>query len=234
MVDPSNNSFIPKRGATKQKRTNASKRIYLFALTSYILMFASLLSAGGIYLYDKYYVHAEFDKAVTNLHNSINSFSEANLQQVIDFDLRLQQANNRLSNSVSVPSILAALENATIDTVKINDLDISRVGDEKFTLKASIETDSFDSTIFQRDVYGRSEDIAKATIPSVNIVDSKDELDSPDRKTLTFVAELDVPLSVVPFIPSNEVVGLSDTESVSEPKIEVASPDEVELKTLDN
>lgn len=205
MADPLNNSFIPKRGPVNNRRVSASRQVYVFTIISYTLMFATLIAVGGVFIYEKYLVN-ELDKENEALFNDIKSFKESDMQKVLDFDRRLQQANIRLNNSVSLVSVFQALEASTAETVKIETLSIERVSDEKIALEATVDTDSFDSALFQRKAYGDGsvfssvmiEDLnASGLNPNVEIAEEK------EKPKVTFKAELEVPLEKVPYKPSD-------------------------------
>lgn len=202
MADLSNNSFIPKRGPVKHNRGTASRQVYLFTLISYILMFATLLAAGSVFLYGKH-IDNQLESEVSKLNTEIGSFVESDMQKVLEFNLRLSQASGRLNNSVSLVSVFDALESATIDTVKINSLTLEREKDEKFILAATIETDSFDSTIFQRGVYNRNQTIESVSIAAVQASNDSSGTEGPSKRpTVSFTAKLEVPLSSVPYTDS--------------------------------
>lgn len=204
MPDLSNNSFIPKRGPVRRSRRAVSRQAYMFTLISYVLLFATLLSAGGVFLYNKY-LDQQLDEEIVTLNTAINSFSEADMQRVLEFDRRLQQADGRLDKSVSMVSVFEALEAATIDTVKIKSLSLEREEDAKLVLSATIETDTFDSTIFQRGVFRRNQVVDTVTFKEVqnSLVETGASEGGQSTGSLvplvTFEAELEVPLSSVPY-----------------------------------
>lgn len=162
-------------------------------------MFATLLSSGGVYLYAQY-INGQLDSEIETLNAEIGSFSQADMERVTQFDLRLTQAKDRLENSVSVASIFEALQSATIDTVQIESLTMEREGDEQFVIDALVQTNSFDSTIFQRGVFMRNE-----TIQSVDISDVQNVLATEDveglgvatKPVVSFKALLEIPLDDV-------------------------------------
>ena len=219
MPSSSDNSFIPKRGPVKRKQSGSSRQVYIFTYVSYILMFSTLLATGGVFLYGQY-IDRQLDEEIAALNTEIGSFSGENLAKVTEFDLRLQQADYRLQNSVSVASVFEALQSATIDTVQIEKLNLTRENDEKFVLDASILTDSFDSTIFQRGVFGRSDVISdEVVIENVN-TNTQSNLDTggsvvSSRPVVNFSAVLEVPLDTVPYVP---------TEPQSNQQLELSQP----------
>lgn len=232
MADLSNNSFIPKRGPTKRSRGQASRQVYMFTLVSYVLMFATLLAVGGVFLYSKY-LDQQLNEEIVLLNTEIDSFSESDMQRVLEFNQRLQQASGRLDKSVSMVSVFEALEAATINTVKLKTLDLEREDDEKFILAAAVETDSFDSTIFQRGVYQRNQIIDSVSFSEVRTVTEEDgEEDgvavSFSQPFVIFKAEIEVPLAAVPYVAREANTGsapITITESALEAEIEPASDD---------
>ncbi|MCA9361985.1 hypothetical protein KC906_01290 [Candidatus Kaiserbacteria bacterium] len=209
MADPSlNSSFIPKRGPAKLRRKSSPRKVYAFTIVSYVLIFAALLASAGVYIYEGV-VQKQLAEEIANLNTEIQIFSEADMQQVLDFDGRLQQASGRVDKSVSMTSVFRALEAATIGSVQIEQLAMQRIGDQNYILDAAILTDSFDSTIFQRGEYQRNQVVegidiadvlaaadAEAVGPNVPAVA---EGDSP---LVSFKASLYIPVEAIPYRPS--------------------------------
>lgn len=204
MIDPSNNnSFIPKHGPAKFKRANVAKQVYVFSIISYILMFSSLLSAGGIYLYSKYFVEKQRDEKVVELDTAIRVFSEADMQEVLDFDRRLQQASDKFESSIALGTLFKAFEEATIEAVQIDNLKVERdnTNDEVLALEATLQTDSIDSAIFQRGVYKSNELVGSVVITGLD-VEGADENQSDANLSQVITTEFIVPVSDVPYMGS--------------------------------
>lgn len=219
MADPSNKSFIPKRGPVKQKRGTQSRQVYIFSILSYVLLFATLLATGGVFLYGNY-IDGQLDNEISALNQEISSFSEGDMQRVLEFDLRLAQASSRLNNSVSIVSLFQAIEQSTIDTVQLEQLALERVGDSSYILTAAVQTDSFDSTIFQRNTFNdRNELFSSVNVTSVDTVtvsENSGTEGSSLRPLVTFSAELEVPLSAIPYSPSSDTAPVVITDEATE------------------
>lgn len=218
MPGSSDASFIPKRGTNKRSKKAAKNRVYLFTLVSYILLFTTLIATAGVYFYNRY-VDQQLQVAIADLNTEISSFKQADMERVQAFDLRLRQAKDRLDNSVSVSSIFEALESATINTVRIADLSIKRNADTEFELDASIETNTFDSSLFQRGVFERNKVVESIEIENIDIQKDIDGLAS-DSKVF-FTAKLTVPVGVIPFVP--EAQAASTPPPVSNNLLDTAS-----------
>jgi hypothetical protein len=204
MKSSSDNSFIPKRGAAKKTQSGAPHKIYIVTYISYVLMFATLLSAGGLYFYAQY-TSGQLDAQVSALNSEISSFSQADMERITQFNVRLSQAQDRLDNSISVTSVFEALQAATIDTIQIKSLAMEREGDNRLVIEGDIQTDSFDSTIFQRGVFLRNGTIQEVEISDVQNTTvnelSETEQEQNSRPAVTFTASLSIPLEEIPANP---------------------------------
>lgn len=202
------NSFIPKRGSGTRPRRGASRQMYLFTLISYVVFFATMIAAIGVFLYDRY-VDGQLVKEVAALNTEMDRFREADMNKVQAFNARLTQTYARLDKNVSLSTIFTALESSTAQTVKLSQLNLTRESDERFVLKAEIETDTFDSSIFQRELLKSNDLIAATVIDGITIStgqavqgESASEETVAAEPGVSFTAELVVPISSVPFTPN--------------------------------
>ena len=204
MAESSNSSFIPKRGSGKIKRRRISGQVYFFTTFSYVLMFATVLSAGGVFAYTNH-LEGQLEAEIEALNSEISTFDDSNMQSLIDFDARLSQAADRLNNNVSMDYFFSALEVATVDTAQIETMKILREGDEHLQVTAQVLTNSFDSTIFQKDIYKEMDIVSKNNILDVNTSNlaaaRTGEGSSEDFSRISFNVELSVPLSAIPYRP---------------------------------
>ena len=232
MTDLSNSSFIPKQGPVKKHRRSASRKVYFFSLVCYVAFFATLLGSAGVYLYGDL-VDRQLKEEIVALNGEIGSFSEINMQRVQEFDVRLQQAYGRLNKSASIVSIFNSLEAATINTVSLNSLSIERSNDEVFSMAVNISTDSFDSTIFQREVYERSEAVESVLIQALQSSGLNGSTgDAEEGTEVSFVAEIQIPLDAVPYLPAEVSEATTQPPAISAGESEsetVSSVDSIEV-----
>ncbi len=206
-----NNSFIPKQGPVRRSRAVNSKPVYIFTLISYILVFSALLSSGMVYMYSQY-IHKQLANQIELLNSDINTFSVADMERVYEFDLRLQQAFTRLDNNVSIVSVLNLLESSTVGTVEIEKLEIERVGDTSLELLVTMNTESFDSTIFQRNVQEQKQSFESIVVKKLKTSTGATEEEDGERSIVneesslitkvSFDAEIEILLPSVPYDPS--------------------------------
>jgi len=211
-------SFIPKRGSNRAKRKKPARRIFVFALVAYSLIFASLLASGASYLYLNY-TTSLLQEEVSKLNAVINTFSVSDLSVVSEFDLTLQRANNRLNNTASVATLLEAVDSAIAQPVQIESLEMERIDDQYMLLTAEVITQSFDSALFQR---GLLNDEARlftdVVFEDVSIAVSEEDEDSETTATsnedqVTFNVTARVPIDSLSY-ESFQPEDLNVTETV--------------------
>lgn len=216
-------SFIPKQGPTRRTKQTASRQIHLLMIVSYLALVSSLLASVGVFFY-KNYVSNQLTKEVENLSSAIAGFSDEDMERAREFNVRLWQTKFRLDRGVSVVSVFDALEAATVKAVTIDELQIKNDSDETVTLSAKLATDSFDSALFQRGLYERSDIVDAISVKDVSIVELGDAESVSSGVSLT--ATLHVPAASIP-LPQPEIT-LPDEEPLFEP---VASSTVMDIAT---
>jgi hypothetical protein len=156
-----------------------------------------------MYLYGEY-LDRQLIEGVAKLDSEIKSFSVAKMEEVLAFEKRLQEANNRMEQSASVAAIFEVLERSTINTVMIDTLDIVRNDDLTYTLTAAVRTDSFDSTISQRGEFQRDQTLGDIEILDVD-ADALAEGEGGEENLplVTFKTVLEVSIAAVPYEPAS-------------------------------
>jgi hypothetical protein len=214
MPNSPSSSFIPKQGPAKHSRQVVSRQVHLFTVLSYVLFFASLAGSIAIFLYHQY-TERQLDAEVVALSSEIGSFSDVKMEQVRSFNMRLQQAADRLGNSVSAVAVLESIEDATVQSVNIDSLKMERVADETFVVTAEITTDTFDSSLFQRGVYERSPIVESVLIEELGLAENTDSESTSQFNGVSFKAELHVPLTGVPYQPQSTNPVVTDLPPVT-------------------
>jgi hypothetical protein len=217
MPNSPSSSFIPKQGPARHSRQAVSRQVHLFTVFSYVLFFSSLAGSVAVFLYSRH-TENQLDSEVQALNGEIGSFSDVKMEQARSFNMRLQQAADRISSSVSSVAVLESLEDATVQAVSIEKLHLERIVDETFVVTAEINTDTFDSSLFQRGVFERSPVVESVLIEDLSLVKEVDTEGVSSSSGISFKAELHVPLKNVPYNPAptiNQPVIVSDTVSTS-------------------
>ena len=190
-------SFIPKQGPMKRTKQTASRQIHVLAVIAYVAFIASLIAAVGLFLYERY-IEKQLESEVNALSQEIKGFSDADMERVREFNGRLRQTEDRLDKGISIASVLAALEQATVKSASVEQLSLKKTDDSLITLTAKLSTDNFDSTLFQRGVYERNNAIDSVVISDLSLEGLSEE-DS-NASGITFTATLQVPTEAVPTV----------------------------------
>ena len=198
MEGSSNGSFIPKRGPSSKPKRAVAKQVYVFTIFSYVFFFATLAAAAGTFIYDRV-IDSQLEAEVAALDSEIKRFNEADLNRVKEFDLRLEKAHDRLNHSVTFGPIFTALEQAAANTVRIESLEIIRQYDNHFELIATLITDTFDSSLFQRELYEQNGTIDTVDVVELAVVGGEEE---GSGNQIELSTRLTIPLTSVPYVAS--------------------------------
>lgn len=207
-------SFIPKRGPKRAKRIRPARRIFLFTLIAYSLVFAALIASAASYLY-KNYVTTTLQNEVTLLSSQIDTFNESRLSELSalqDYDLKLQRAAARFNNSASVVTALDAIDEVTADPIQIINLTFEREGDEYVTIVAQLAAQSFDAALFQRQLLRVGDGLfsrVQITDVSTSVEGISEDSQNANNTNLsveqpvTFTATLEVPVQSLGYVNTN-------------------------------
>ncbi len=208
MTDSTNStSFIPKRNPVKKERRNSERQVFVGTFIVKIIFFATLISAGAVFAYQAK-LKSDFDSEVVALDTTISTFSEADMVRVLDANLRLKQAKQRLEHTASMVTLLEAFEKSIIDSNEVSQLSVERVSDLTYEIESEMKASSFDSVLFQRSILEKSDtlvvskidDLALQNIPPDNgLFDS--ELESKagaDKVQVAFKVLLSTDTSKIP------------------------------------
>lgn len=183
-------SFIPKRNPGNRPQTVRRYNFFLLPIISYALFMASLLGSAALFIY-QISVNKHFNDAVTNLDTQITSFNDADLDRVVEFDDRLELSSKLLSTHVSIPTLLAIIENATANTVQFKNLNITRKNDTTLTVDGVLVTSALDGVLFQKSTFSANTLIASSSLTGVTINPAKatSESSAGGEETVTLKAE---------------------------------------------
>lgn len=150
-------SFIPKKPlVTEQKTSGVSSNI--FNIVGVVVFITSLVAAGGAYAYKTY----ASKKVLTQAQSLAAAKAEFevtlinNLQQV---ERRLNASQEILSNHISVSPIFAALQEATLKSVRYTKFSYSlnpEAGAEKVVVKLSGQATNYTSIALQSDLLAKN------------------------------------------------------------------------------
>jgi hypothetical protein len=202
MQSSSNNSFIPKRKSAKRQWVQPGRRVYVLTIVAYSFIFASLLAAGGSFLY-KNYIVTQLETEVVLLDGAVNTFSVQDFSRVQEFNEQLTQASDRLQHTVSIVAILDEIDQVVAQPIQIETLKIERVDDTHLQVAVNFITPTIDAALFQRKILNtNSQMFSEVEISEVNLRNTALDEDEADAASgVVFAAAFTVPVTAALFDP---------------------------------
>lgn len=164
-VTPSG-SFIPKRNSQPKPSVRSNKRIYLFSYLSYIVFFGTLLSVIGIYLLNQQ-AERKLEDSIVAVEQARTSFNQEQISAIVDFEERLNVAQELINTQLSVSELLGLLEGVVLRSVQLNTFSYTKNDAGGPLMSVSAVADDFDSVLFQRMTLAEDEVFATAAVSGV-------------------------------------------------------------------
>lgn len=170
MPGSQNTSFIPKHTNNKSERKSSPRQLFIGTLIIRVFFFAVIFAAVGVFFYERQVIKQK-GAAVDSFQAAVGNYNdeEDKLQEIIKLNDRLNQATNILQNSYSLLPVLAAFEENMLQTAKITSFEFEKTDDQTLVLDLKINTDTFDSVLFQRELFAQSDTLKDFTIKGITI-----------------------------------------------------------------
>lgn len=246
MLGSSNTSFIPKRNPALKERTGGKRQVYVGTIIVRVLFVAVLIATAAVFLYERK-LQSTLDSEVVALSTAISSFNEVEMQRVLEAEKRIKQANERMSHTASMIALLRAIESSTVGSAQITGLTLERQSDERIEIAAEIETTSFDSVLFQRNILENSptltvEEVTDLVIDNPPPDSALFESERVNREigevaTVGFQAVIAVNPEAIAHTVSPQAVNTPTTvpsEPVSVPEVVASSTEAVDVAPVSN
>lgn len=174
MNEQSQSSFIPKNPVRGSSRPRPVRRIYLLSIIASSIFVATLMAAVGIFIYT-ITLERELAAQQQRLNEQRDSFSQSNLEQVLEFEARLEAANQILSQQVYVPVLLEALEQTALQSTTYSGFEYEKDDANNSIITLNSTNPSFDGIIFQREVLASNEILQGAKIQDISYGGNTDD-----------------------------------------------------------
>jgi hypothetical protein len=246
MINSQGTSFIPQRPSKGKANTRRVRKIYVLSFVSYIMFFGSVLAAVGVFFLN-FSLDSQLERQKQLLAAERDQFNQGEIESIRDLEKRIELAQERLNNHVSVLSVLQALEQSAVQSIKYMKFSYKRLNDMAPIVTLSGDTDRFNSVLFQREVLESNPVLAGSTFTEVGMVSK--ELENPPflQKVVAFTFEKEIEKELIGYTPREagatsqpvqqqefqeqeeqvEQVEQSSSEGASEVSDEVETADEV-------
>jgi hypothetical protein len=156
MAEVPRSSFIPKQAKTAvSSRVQKKRRFNVLGFISMTLLLASLVLAGGTYLY-KDYTQKQLTQEKQALADARGKFNESDIASVRELDARFRAANYLLSNHLAPSKIFDALETTTNQNVQFKNFSFSQLTSGDVSVTVDGATDAFKSVALQALAFGQN------------------------------------------------------------------------------
>lgn len=191
MAEQFQTSFIPKK-VVEQKSSSVSGSGILMVISG-VMLVLSLLSVGGVLLYEKYLASALVSRK-ESLQKQRDSFAPELIRDMARLDRKLTVAQTLLQDHVSVSGIFELLQELTLKTVRFTNLSYTQTP-EGIAIKLQGEGQSFSSVALQSDEFGKSSSLSESVFSNFQLN---------DRGNVNFAVSAIVNPSVVSFVDRKE------------------------------
>ncbi len=202
MVNTSGPSFIPKQPASGKLKQRKTRQIYVLSYVSFVVFFGTLIAAGGTFFLN-YSTEKQLEAEKQTLADLRNGFNQADFERIKALDQQLMLAESLLARQVSVLSILDALKDNTLKTVKVSGFTVSQTNPGELMVNFAGETDNFNSVLFQREEF--ENDHVFSNVRMTEFISEPDETDflsgsDEDERIVRFAVTADMTVENIPFV----------------------------------
>ncbi len=233
MPGSSNTSFIPKHTPNKAERKSSPRQLFLGTLLVRILFFAVLIAAAVTFVYERR-LSSQLDEEMVKFTTAASTYDAdaEKLGVVVAMDNRLRQAREVFTENVSTIAIFEALEEATAESVQLTTLSLTREKEDEILLAATVKTDTFDSTLFQRSTFTSSDVLARTEIKDVTIEGASREGEVVGETAITFKASMAISTEDIPalIIQESSTFVPVDTTPATAPGLPATNTEAVQVE----
>jgi len=147
-------SFIPKKPMVAERAT-PTRSIGILTVIAIFILFAVLLSTGGLYFY-KGVLTKNIADMTSQLDIAKNRFEPAKITELQVLDKRLRASSEILSSHIAVTPLFQALGLITMKTVRYSQFNYSFGDDGKIDIKMSGLAVGYRSVALQSDLFAQN------------------------------------------------------------------------------
>jgi hypothetical protein len=151
----SRSSFIPQssgQASAIPMQIQKKRPIRIFGFLGTVILLASLLSATGVYFYERTLTN-QLQSAKAELSSLNADATQQKINEVRTYDSKLKIADNLLENHISSAQIFTELERTTKETIQFSGVDFTNDPGFEALIKLSGNTEAFTSVALQQMQY---------------------------------------------------------------------------------
>mgnify|MGYP001601291959 CR=1 FL=1 len=149
-------SFIPKKPLAEERVQVKTRSFGLLSLISTIIFFATLVTAGGIYVY-KSSLASQVTELSASLDRARSAFEPSLVETLQTLDKRFTASKEVLANHSTLSPVFTSLEDLTLKSVRFTKFTYEIPADTGvLTVKMTGSARSYTSIALQSDMLGRN------------------------------------------------------------------------------
>ncbi len=175
MVDIPRSSFIPKENSGMTPgRARRTRTFHIFGFIATVALVGSLLSAGFVYFL-KNSASANLTSAEQALSEQKNLFSIESINEVKEFDRRLQAASLLIGNHISPLKIFSALEQRAKQRIQFTQFSLEHTPGIEVIVQLQGKTSEFGVLALQESSFGDDALLKNVVFSQVSTEDQTEE-----------------------------------------------------------
>ncbi len=150
-------SFIPKKADSgldsfKRPSSTSGGLFYLLGVSLFVL---ALISATGVFVYEKY-LNSRISKMQADLETARQALNPELVKDLSRSHARMMSAREILSKHVSMTSFFSLLGSQTLQAVSFNDFSLMSSGDGAITVEMSGESRDYKTVALQSEIFSNN------------------------------------------------------------------------------
>lgn len=162
-------SFIPKKSLDSSMRVRSSGALGgLLFLVGLFVFIVSVLSAGGVFAYERYLTASIADKSAS-LQKAKEAFDLSAIEALSRMDTRIKQAETLLQKHVAASAIFSFLSVETLQNVQFTSFEYALQDDGSAAIVLDGIAGSFSTLALQSDQFGASQALSDVVFSGIKI-----------------------------------------------------------------
>lgn len=204
-------SFVPKQSIPDGRRKEGGTNIFL--IVSLIVLGLALLGAGGVFAYDKYLERALKARA-SELEKVQANIDDQEIESYVRLDRRFTMARVLLNTHVAPSQFFTAVENFTLENVRLEGLSLLIAEDRAGELTITGKARNFNALAAQSNEIAKEKRIKRAIFSGLTI----------DEKTEAVSFKLDADIEPALVVLARPAATATETPPVEEPAAPTEAP----------
>lgn len=152
MPEEPTTEFIPKRPLAEERPEMPKKRGGLLRLLAFVIFVASILAAGGVFLF-RSSLESQVEQKSSQIQIARGEFEPELLEEMAELDRRIITTGEVLSNHITISPLFETLEAITLPTVRYSEFTYTLAEDGSVQIEMAGEAEGFTDIALQSGLF---------------------------------------------------------------------------------